>query len=826
MRNIKRYKVLFFIMIFTFLFTSTAFAYFPKNNEKSKYSSNILLTYLGYYNPENYDGEKIGDWDREKFLPYVTHLNDKGKADDYYFDSFIMLTLSSPYKGSLGRYYNWVKDSKPGNIKDWQWAMDRPFEENLQLDALEEAMKYANSKLKGNRKAKVFLTLPLADSQSKNFGDVDNDGVSEDLTSLEVREKVVKWYIDSSLSKFYEKKYKNIELSGFYWLQEDLDPAVAGEPELVKYTSKYLNDKGLKLGWIPWSGAGLKAEGNKRGFDFTLIQPNHYFENSTIQRVLDTAQLADKANQGVELEMDERVVTSPWHRQAYTNYLVSGVETGFMKESILAYYQDVYGLYNMYHKYGDIGRKIYEDTYKFAKGTYVAPMGNITGRVLDEKGKPLSGVKITQGSNTCITKDDGKYSFENLSAVDKTLSFEKEGYGSKNSIVQILENETIVKDIQLKKNDLGEETDSLILQSFENENIPLGIDPGGSLTLNSSLNFVSHGNNSVKASFTRDYSDFRVYFNSRKAKDSGWNVGDISFEQSDWSAYNYFKADVYNPSDKDQYVTLEFLEGGNFSYGQAYYKRFKLAANSWTSIAVSIADMANGINGTPEEYPSSKINIKDIARFHFAQRAQEPFNLPNSLYIDNMRLAKVKEVKLPEYKIDLPRSSKTLDINESYNLVVKDISIVDGQNNIVPKDKVNFTSSDDSIIKVSKDGSITAIKEGSAMINAAVDGVNVESIKVYASPVDKVKLKTNNSTPNVLKEINVTTTAYFKNGFDLPHKDVKYTWTLKGDSIKINKENSNTISLTAVKPGKTTVTCTMEYNGKVEVNKIDIKVQK
>lgn len=317
-----------------------------------------------------------------------------------------------------------------------------------------------------------------------------------------------------------------------------------------------------------------------------------------------------------------------------------------------------------------------------------------------------------------------------------------------------------------------------------------------------------------------------MYFNSRKAKDSGWNVGDVSFDQSDWSAYNYFKADVYNPSDKDQYVTLEFLEGGNFSYGQAYYKRFKLAANSWTSIAVSIADMANGINGTPEEYPSSKINIKDIARFHFAQRAQKPFNLPNSLYIDNVRLAKVKEVKLPEYKIDLPRSSKTLDINESYNLVVRDISIVDGQNNIVPKDKVNFTSSDDSIIKVSKDGSITAIKEGSAMINAAVDGVNVESIKVYASPVDKVKLKTNNSTPNVLKEINVTNTAYFKNGFDLPHKDVKYTWTLKGDSIKINKENSNTISLTAVKPGKTTVTCTMEYNGKVEVNKIDIKVQK
>jgi len=303
-------------------------------------------------------------------------------------------------------------------------------------------------------------------------------------------------------------------------------------------------------------------------------------------------------------------------------------------------------------------------------------------------------------------------------------------------------------------------------------------------------------------------------------------VGGVSFEQSDWSPYNYFKADVYNPSDKDQYVTLEFLEGGNFSYGQAYYKRFKLAANSWTNIAVSISDMANGINGTPEEYASSKINVKDIARFHFAQRAKDPYSLPNSLYIDNVRLSKVKEVKLPEYKIDFPRDTKTLDINESYNLEVKDISIVDGKNNIVPKEKLNFTSSDDSVIKVTKDGKLTALKEGSAMINVAVDGAKIESIKVYASPINKIKLKTNNSTPNVLKEINVTNTAYFNNGFDVPHKDVKYTWELKGDSVKLNKENSNTISLTAVKPGKTTVICTMEYNGKVEVNKIDIRVKK
>ena len=218
-----------------------AFAeYLPKNNEKSNGASNILLVYTGYYNPDNYDGERVGDFDKEKFLPYVGYLDDKGVAQDYFFDTFLMLATNSPYKGSLTRYYNWVEGSKPGTLKDWQWAMDRMFVKDLQLDALEQAVEEVSKQLgDADKKAKVYLTLPFADPQSKDFGDFNGDGKVKNLESLETREELIKWYIDTMTERFENQKYKHLELCGFYWLQEDLDRSVQGEEESVRYASGY-----------------------------------------------------------------------------------------------------------------------------------------------------------------------------------------------------------------------------------------------------------------------------------------------------------------------------------------------------------------------------------------------------------------------------------------------------------------------------------------------------------------------------------------------------------------------------------------------------------
>ena len=78
MMNLKKWNglltafILLVSLIVTFLFPSVTFAaYLPKNSEKSNGASNMALIYTGYYNPDDYDGMKIGDYDKERFLPYV-----------------------------------------------------------------------------------------------------------------------------------------------------------------------------------------------------------------------------------------------------------------------------------------------------------------------------------------------------------------------------------------------------------------------------------------------------------------------------------------------------------------------------------------------------------------------------------------------------------------------------------------------------------------------------------------------------------------------------------------------------------------------------------
>ncbi|WP_019419635.1 DUF4855 domain-containing protein [Paenibacillus sp. OSY-SE] len=245
------------LLIAAFLMTSvlspTASAdYFPKDDEKSNHASNIALIYTGYYNPDNYDGVKVGDYNKDQFLPYVGYLNEQGVAEDYFFDTFLMLTTQSPYKGSLARYYDWVAGSKPGTLQDWKWAMDRMFEKGLQLDGLEEAVEQVGADLNDpGKKVNVYLTMPFPDPQCKDFGDFNGDGQVKNLESLDTRKELNRWYIDTMTDRFNQRSYKHLKLSGFYWLQEDLDTGVPGEKESVQYTAECLHQHNMRLGWIP-----------------------------------------------------------------------------------------------------------------------------------------------------------------------------------------------------------------------------------------------------------------------------------------------------------------------------------------------------------------------------------------------------------------------------------------------------------------------------------------------------------------------------------------------------------------------------------------------
>ncbi|UVI33726.1 DUF4855 domain-containing protein [Paenibacillus spongiae] len=70
------------------------------------------------------------------------------------------------------------------------------------------------------------------------------------------------------------------------------------------------------------------------------------------------------------MEFDSAVLTSWKHRKALYHYLEDGVAFGCMRDAVVAYYQDVQALYELYHEGGRSGRKVYDDIYSFLKWTY------------------------------------------------------------------------------------------------------------------------------------------------------------------------------------------------------------------------------------------------------------------------------------------------------------------------------------------------------------------------------------------------------------------------------------------------------------------------
>ena len=331
--------------------------------------------------------------------------------------------------------------------------MDRVFEKDIQLDGLEAAVEQVSGDLKDpGKKVNVYLTLPFPDPQSKDFGDFNGDGTVKNLESLDTRKALIRWYVDTMTARFEQQKYKHLRLSGFYWLQKDLDMTVAGEQESVKYASEYLRQRGMRLGWTPWFGARERGNGQRLGFDFSAIQPDHYSdENSTMARVEETADIAYANEAGVEVEFDQRMIDLPRYRQAFYNYLITGVKKQFMNAALIAYYQDIYALYDLYHSEFPAAKQMYTDIYKFAKGKFTAPIGSFAGRVVDRDGNGIAGATLTdQGGNVVTADVYGRFEIRGLYATQNAFVVEKPGIQGREVTVDIRDRQTLYRDIALQ----------------------------------------------------------------------------------------------------------------------------------------------------------------------------------------------------------------------------------------------------------------------------------------------------------------------------------------------------------------------------------------
>ena len=320
---------------------------------------NLCLTYTfrrsGSDNGRHYESD---------LLPYTAYLDKNGNIKDFFFDSYLFLPCMD-YGPSGARMH--LDENNPTKAIDWTAYVDDTFASGANVDALEKAFGKTKEALGDkNSKAGVFFTLLYPGKKATNFGSL--GGKSLDFSKLDDRKYAVKWMIDEQISRFEKRGYKNLDLVGFYWLEEYI--AAGDDDEILKYAADYLHSKGLKFIWIPWYMANGYDRWESFGFDVACMQPNlMWIGYNDPTRVKSSIKLSELYGLSMEMECDGRVYTDEYFAR-YLSYLEGGLNSSMMG-SVKMYYQDgktaVY--YKACYSKDEQYRMVYDLTYKYAKKT-------------------------------------------------------------------------------------------------------------------------------------------------------------------------------------------------------------------------------------------------------------------------------------------------------------------------------------------------------------------------------------------------------------------------------------------------------------------------
>ena len=304
--------------------------------------------------------------DKDFFLPYVGYLDKDGKIADTLFDGYLFL----PSGDYMPDGYAYETNDRPNTARDWQYLIEQMFKENINFDALDQATAEVKKTLGlTDYKTKVYPTICYISDKMTNFGDIDGDGVKEDLSTVKGRTKVFNWYMDTVIKKFEEAGYENIELGGFYWFHEAIS-FESDDYSTINACSDAAEKRGYQIFWIPYYQANGFSEWNNYGFSAACMQPNYAFNADIDATRLDSAVDCILQNgMGIEIEILSSALKQKLYYEKYMNYLSYGIKYGYMENSIHMYYAGVTDYYNACYSKSPMARSIYDRTYEFIKGT-------------------------------------------------------------------------------------------------------------------------------------------------------------------------------------------------------------------------------------------------------------------------------------------------------------------------------------------------------------------------------------------------------------------------------------------------------------------------
>lgn len=261
-----------------------------------------------------------------ELLPYVA--DERG----WLFDSFLFLHQQTRQGLSF-------QDGRT-RMADWQAQLDTWFAPGRDLAALDEALDQCSKRLGAPPPRPIMLSLPHPDAALKDFGDVDGDGVTEDLSTPHGQETVARWYLNEARKLFAGAHFRHLTFWGLYWMNEGIPDRDAAT---VALCGRVLHEAGLRFLWIPYYRADGWQRWRDLGFDVAIMQPNYAFldtHGGTVRRnrLAVTATEAREHGLGVEIELPMSL-SIPGSPRLFREYLRDGAAERYgYQQAATAYY--------------------------------------------------------------------------------------------------------------------------------------------------------------------------------------------------------------------------------------------------------------------------------------------------------------------------------------------------------------------------------------------------------------------------------------------------------------------------------------------------------
>ncbi|MFD1674537.1 DUF4855 domain-containing protein [Alicyclobacillus fodiniaquatilis] len=325
---------------------------------------NMQLVYTGA-------NGSAGEWSESDFLPMIAQENASGVPTGWLFDGTLFGEYSAQTPQTEAGWTSWLSDL---------------FSPNIELAALNEAVGEVKQQLNDpGFKEKVVITIPGLNNNTSSFGAVGGSGQSLDLNPNDVgqvqatvnKAKAIRWYINQVQSQWRSAGLSNLQLAGFYWEPESMQPTAPLDAELIQATAAMVHQNHLKFYWIPTYGAPGVSYWKQLGFDDVTSQAGVAFNDNidAATRLKSVSDMAQYYNLGLEMEQPYNTTsTNQSVAQAAQNkfydYFTGGYLYGYEGDTMKTWYLNSKGLLPAYQSSDPFYHQEYDNTLAFVNNEW------------------------------------------------------------------------------------------------------------------------------------------------------------------------------------------------------------------------------------------------------------------------------------------------------------------------------------------------------------------------------------------------------------------------------------------------------------------------